>query len=316
MVARKKSGLGANPFKSQSFGIFSPTEPATTFDEGDDNQSNDDSPLTVEVARIVLPKQQPRRFFDPNRMQQLVESIREHGILEPLLVRPIDDSYELVAGERRYRAAKEVGLTEVPIVIRHMSDREALQIAIVENLQREDLNPLEETEGLLALLSMQLQLPGQDVSQLLHRLAKSSDNVVGEDADRLEIIESIFKIVGRIDWKSFASHRLPLLNLPGAILDALREGKLEYTKARAIAKVKDSDQRDLLLEEAVEESLSLSQIKERIKAVSPSSSNSSEPTVSDRLVSLSRRLKKGLADPRKQKKLEKLLQDLESLIED
>ena len=86
-------------------------------------------------------------------MESLVESVGREGILQPLLVRPVGDKYELVAGERRYRAAQECSLKEVPVTIREMSDPQAIQYALTENLQREDLNPIEETEGILDLLS-------------------------------------------------------------------------------------------------------------------------------------------------------------------
>src|SRR5512136_1925538 len=103
----------------------------------------------VPVASIVPAKYQPRHYFDEGAMQELTASVREHGILHPLLVRPAGiGQYELVAGERRYRAARAVGLTEVPVVVREMTDSQAVQYALVENLQRQDLNPLEETEGI------------------------------------------------------------------------------------------------------------------------------------------------------------------------
>ena len=91
-------------------------------------------------------------------MQALVQSVKTDGILQPLLVRPLgEEKYELVAGERRYRAAKEVGLTEVPVIIGDLTQQQALRVALVENLQREDLNPVEETEGILQLLSHHLE---------------------------------------------------------------------------------------------------------------------------------------------------------------
>lgn len=101
------------------------------------------SPEKLALSRIELPARQPRRYFDPQKMEQLVLSVKQHGILEPLLVRVIQDSehYELVAGERRYRAAQTAGLADVPVTIRELSDEQAIQIALVENLQREDLNP-------------------------------------------------------------------------------------------------------------------------------------------------------------------------------
>jgi len=144
-LVAKKSGLYINPLNHKDMGIFTPTDRISL---------SPDSPQSVNISQIILSQQQPRRYFDPDKMQQLAQSIQEHGILEPLLVRPLTgDTYELIAGERRYRAAKEVGLTYVPVVIRAMTDRQALQIALIENLQREDLNPLEETEGMLSLLA-------------------------------------------------------------------------------------------------------------------------------------------------------------------
>jgi ParB family chromosome partitioning protein len=121
-------------------------------------------PVKVKLESIHLPKEQPRKYFDPQAQQKIIASVQQHGILQPLLVRPLSTgSYELVAGERRYRAAQEVGLAEVPIVVRDLSDEEAFQLALIENLQREDLNPIEETEGILHLLAIRL---GQDIESL------------------------------------------------------------------------------------------------------------------------------------------------------
>ena len=120
------------------------------------------SSMTVKLEAIVVPEQQIRRYFDPEKMAQLTASIKEHGILENLLVRPLPQQegfYQLVAGERRYRAAKEAKLTEVPVTVKELTDEQALAICLVENLQRDDLNPVEETEGLLLLLSTRLKLP-------------------------------------------------------------------------------------------------------------------------------------------------------------
>ncbi len=114
---------------------------------------------SISLEQIQLPTLQPRRYFDEQALNELVTSIKQHGILQPLLVRPLKGGkYELVAGERRYRAAHTAGLTEVPVVIRELNENEALQLALIENLQREDLNPVEETEGILQLLSLRLQL--------------------------------------------------------------------------------------------------------------------------------------------------------------
>jgi ParB family chromosome partitioning protein len=106
----------------------------------------------VEVDRITPSPFQPRRTFDEAKIEELAASIRNQGIIQPLVVRRKGDGYELIAGERRWRAAMRAGLTQVPIVVRDASDHEALQLALVENLQREDLNPIEEANGYRRLL--------------------------------------------------------------------------------------------------------------------------------------------------------------------
>lgn len=108
---------------------------------------------TLPLSEIVPNKDQPRKTFDEAALDELADSIRQHGILQPLLVRPIaTGGYQLVAGERRWRASKRAGMKEVPVVVKELSDTETMEIAIIENLQREDLNPIEEAEGLQALI--------------------------------------------------------------------------------------------------------------------------------------------------------------------
>ena len=128
------------------------------------------SPNTIAISQIKLPTSQPRRYFDPQKLEKLSASIKEVGILETLLVRPLTEgNYELVAGERRFKAAQIIELTEVPVVIREMDDTTTNQVRLVENLQREDLNPLEETEGILELLVMRLSL-SKDELRILRAL--------------------------------------------------------------------------------------------------------------------------------------------------
>lgn len=101
----------------------------------------------VDVERITPSAMQPRRAFDEAKIEELAASVREQGVIQPLIVRPKADRYELIAGERRWRAAMKAGLAEVPVIIRDASDNEALQLALIENLQREDLNPMEEARA-------------------------------------------------------------------------------------------------------------------------------------------------------------------------
>lgn len=108
---------------------------------------------TLSINEITRNEDQPRKTFDEGALQELADSITQHGVLQPLLVRPLPEGgYQLVAGERRWRASRMAGLKEVPVVIRELSDVETMEIAIIENLQREDLNPIEEAEGLQALI--------------------------------------------------------------------------------------------------------------------------------------------------------------------
>lgn len=275
-------------------------------------------PLTM----IVLPESQPRRYFDPEKLDQLAESIKTYGVLENLLVRPLseqDDKYELVAGERRYHASKAAGLTEVPVSIRDLTHEEALEISLIENLQREDLNPIEETEGILSLLSVRLQKPVSQVILLLYqmlnaRTGKITNNVISNEQSTL--VQAIFQEVGCMNWESFVSNRLPLLKLPIEILEALRQGKIEYTKATAIAKVKDETQRAELLKESIQNSLSLTQIKERIATLKPSPDSLSPKNQLQTLTRRLNQLKLWEKDKKTWKKVEGLLGKIEMMLTD
>ena len=294
-----------------------------TFDTVFSSKETQEVTQLVPLSSICLPTQQPRRYFEPQKMAQLVLSVKEHGILEPLLVRPLPDGeYELVAGERRYRAAKEVGLLEVPVISRELTDEEALQIALVENLLREDLNPVEETEGILQLLALKLNLSVEEVVALLYRMqneakGKVTRNVTGSSEQ--EQVQWVFEGLGLMSWESFIRNRLPLRNLPEDVLYALRQGKLAYTKAQVIARVKDFQARKALLEAVTSEDLSLSQIKERIAAIKMKSvgeQSGQPPSLKSRVDATYAKVKKLKLwdDPNKQKRLDLLLAQLEALV--
>ncbi|MGL4619967.1 MAG: ParB/RepB/Spo0J family partition protein [Chroococcidiopsis sp.] len=276
----------------------------------------------VSLDQICLPQQQPRRYFDPMAMQELVESVKQHGILQPMLVRPLlDNKYELVAGERRYRAAVSAGLEEVPVVVRELKDNDALQLALLENLQREDLNPIEETEGILQLIALKLNRTCESAIALLNQAAHPERNSVDNVIHSLEwqLVQEVFNTVGKFTPESFRTNRLPLLNLPDEVLDALRQGRIAYTKARAIAKVNDLAQRQALLESAIASDLSLTQIKERIAQITASNASKSDrsqpSSLKSRMDTAYRLAKRSKAwdNPKKQKQIEKLLAQLEQL---
>jgi ParB family chromosome partitioning protein len=267
---------------------------------------------------IALSVAQPRRYFDPGAMQQLTESLREYGVVQPLLVRPHAGGFELVAGERRYRAATNAGLTTVPVIVREMNDTEAKEIALLENLQREDLNPIEETEGILQLLSAHLDSNVQDTISLLYKMhnearGKVTHNVMGKEG---KLVLATFQRLGTMTWESFVKNRLPLLKLPENVLVAIREGRLAYTKAMIIARVSDPAERDTLLEQAVTKNFSLTQLREH----SRSSKGKIKPTkgfeLTQRFSSIVRRIgKSNLIENRsKLERAEQLLKELEELL--
>lgn len=133
------------------------------------------SPHHLPLSQIQPNPNQPRRYFDPDALASLKTSIEEHGILEPLLVRKQQQLYELVAGERRYRAATELELEEVPVVIGKFSDQQALEISLIENLQREDLNPVEETQSILELLALELEVDLDELRSRLNKMKHAQD---------------------------------------------------------------------------------------------------------------------------------------------
>jgi ParB family chromosome partitioning protein len=272
------------------------------------------------VDKIHLPtKNQPRRYFALDKMAQLVASVKEHGILEPLLVRPLHNGeYELIAGERRLRAAKEVGLKEVPIVVKELDDKQAFQVSLMENLQREDLNPVEETEAVLELLALNLALDKHEVVSILHQSYNAKQR--GQQLNQivliqLEQIESILTEVGRFNAGTFRSSRLPLLNLPDDLLSALRCGEIEYTKAIALARVKNEQQRDDLLKLAIANNLSLSEIKGKIKDIKLDEETTPERKIVQRFTDIGKRLRqaKAWSNQKKQERISKLLDELEKL---
>lgn len=176
-----------------------------------DNASEVQTKKTLRISEIEPNRAQPRKVFDDAAISALADSIQEHGILQPILVRPIPgQGYQIVAGERRWRAARMLGLDEVPVLIRELSDLETAQIALVENLQRENLNPLEEAQGFKSLQ---------------------------EEFDMKQ--EEISRITGRS--RSAVANSLRLLRLPEQVQELLAEGSISAGHARALLAFTDED---------------------------------------------------------------------------
>lgn len=281
----------------------------------------------VALADLRYNEHQPRKHFDATSLSDLSESIREKGVLEPIIVRRVGAGYEVVAGERRARAARLAGLSDVPALIVELDDREALEIAITENLQREDLNAVEETEAVLGLLELALEVPRGDVIALLQGLyGEERGRAGGRQADRARREEAlaIFRRLGRFSVSSFVSNRLPILDFPPELLDAVRSGQLGFTKAQAIARLDDRRAQRRLLAEAVGEGLSLSQIRRRITELrqgeeTPAPADGIAPDA-QRLVSSTKRLlnKRKLAalGPTRLGRVRELLDELNRILQE
>ena len=183
------------------------------------------SAVKLKIMDIEPNRDQPRKIFDEDALAELADSIAKHGVIQPLLVRPMPDgSYQLFVGERRWRASRMAGLTEVPVVIKELSDDEAMALALIENLQREDLNAIEEAQGIKALMDT-LSLTQDEAAE---RVGKSRPAV---------------------------ANALRLLKLPDSVIALVSDGKLSPGHARALLGFKDEqdiiETADLIIEKGL-----------------------------------------------------------------
>ena len=188
-------------------------------------------PQEVDIDRILPNRYQPRQHFDAEKLEELAESMRQNGILQPLLVSPRGEEFELVAGERRLRAARLVGLTRVPVLVREVEAHESLKLSILENVQREDLNPLEEARGYRRLI----EEFGMTQQELGERLGKS---------------------------RSAVSNALRLLQLPAEIQQRIQSGELTTGHARALLGAATLEEQSELAALVREHGLSVRQAEE------------------------------------------------------
>ena len=191
---------------------------------------------TIETDRIRPNPQQPRERFDEAAIESMAASLREHGMLQPVVVRRVEDGYELIAGERRWRGAQRAGLERVPAVIRDASPRESLELALIENLQREDLNAIEVAQA--------------------YRLLVEEMGLTQEEAARR---------VGK--ERATVANYLRLLRLPDSVQAMLVEGRLEMGHARALLAAPDAAAQVRLAQEAIAKGWSVRQVEARARAV-------------------------------------------------
>ena len=217
---------------------------------------------------IRIQELQPRKFFSEQSLLKLQKSIEKHGVLEPLVVRKGNEGdWELIAGERRLRAARNLGLAQIPIRVVEADDNTARELALVENLNREDLNPIEETEGILSILELTSGFTRSEVISMLYRFKNFESGASNTGVTKSEqVVIDKFLELGRFSLNSFVVKRLPLLRtLPRELYDAIKSGDLAYSKALAFKRVKDEELRKELLRQAIESKWSRSTINEEIK---------------------------------------------------
>lgn len=288
---------------------------------------NGNAPVLIPLAKIKSSPFQPRAFFNHDKIEKMADSFRKY--LEAgdypktaILVRPIEDYYELIFGEQRKIAHERAGFTEIlAFVDSSITDQESRELALTENLLREDLNPVEKADAILSLAAIRIQATPTEVRQLLDKAAndrkQGTDNVTR--TPQWQNLEAFFQeLPDKLSPESFRTNYLPLLNLPPDILHVLREGKLEYTKAKAIAALKENKQRQQLLRKTIENNLSIREVRSQVRTIKEAGTiPDAKRLVSQRLSQLNQQLKKSTVcdDPKRLRKLESLLNDLEQLLD-
>jgi ParB family chromosome partitioning protein len=190
----------------------------------------------VTLDQIVPSPLQPRKEFQPEQLTELMESIREHGIIQPLIVRRVNGKLELIAGERRYRASRELGLKELPVIVREASDKDVLEMALIENLQREGLNPIEEAQA-YSRLAKDFNMRQEDIAQ---RVGKNRATV---------------------------ANTMRLLDLPVGIREMLAGSKLSTGHAKVLLMLKKQDEQERVAQQIISKGLTVRATEKVIDAI-------------------------------------------------
>jgi len=190
--------------------------------------------LEIPIERVFANPSQPRKYFDEEKLAGLAASIKEKGVIQPIFVRKNEEDYIIVAGERRWRAAQKAGLDRIPVIVMELTEQEELELALIENLQREDLNSIEEGESYQRLI------------EVFNYTQDHLASILGKD-------------------KSTVSNILRLLKLEEPIKEHIRQGKLSMGHARALLSIPDTKDRLLLSEKVIHKELSVRQIEDLVK---------------------------------------------------
>ena len=257
-MASRKGGLGRG-LES----LFNDQPSVATEESAEAVEKKDDvnnAVVYIDINDIAPNRNQPRKTFDQEKIAELANSISEHGIIQPLIVREISTGYEIVAGERRWRAAREAKLKKVPCIVREFTDEENMLIAIIENMQREDLNPIEEAEG----LNQMIKTYGLTQEEVSRSVSKS---------------------------RPYITNSLRLLRLPGEIRDLVSEGKITTGHARAIVNVDSKKEQADICAKIIEEGLSVRAVEKMVKEGKKEPAQRRKKVKSHQIISVENHLK-------------------------
>ena len=200
----------------------------------DEDFITDENLLTVDLDKLMAREDQPRKSFDDDSLKELANSIKADGVIQPIVVRKVDDRYEIIAGERRFRASKLAGLEKVPVVVKNVTDRKARELALVENIQREDLNPIEEAISLKTLME-EYQLTQQELS-----------DIIGKS-------------------RSYIANNLRLLNLSDHIKEYLIRGELSPSQGRTLLSLETDEERNKYLDKLLVKEVNIRDVEKKAK---------------------------------------------------
>lgn len=233
MATKKKTGLGKGLGKGLDSLI-----PVNVIEENEEMPSaaKDGTPLMMDIHKIEPNREQPRKKFEEESLNELADSIRQYGVLQPLLVQKKEDYYAIIAGERRWRAARLAGLKEVPVWIKELSRQESMEIALIENIQREDLNPVEEAQA----YQMLIQEFGLKHEEVADRVSKS---------------------------RAAITNSMRLLKLDEVVLNMLVYGELTQGHARALLALTDPEAQKKAAQIIVEKNLSVRDTEKLVKTM-------------------------------------------------
>ncbi len=306
---------------------------ASLVEEAGFGQDADEGITTLPLSSLIVPETpknpkelvQPREYFEPQIIEELADTIASKGVLQPITVRPVNDNqYEVVIGGQRYLAAQKAGLEEIPVIIKELSNKEALEIAIIENEKRKNLNDLEFTKAVKVLLSHALDCPYEEVDSVLHRLVNEDKGKVTPRAggkNHREIIEAVFSQFPSLNNTNFVRYYLPLLSMPSLLKEAVIKGQIKRRMALCLKSIKDEEQQKELLAEIVSnpDDWTLRKLQQKVKKLKEKSSKPQKKkplSLKEKLHDAYNQVRKSQVwkEPEYEEEIQDILQRLNSLL--